>query len=81
MPQSGIDIRGIEHYRGVELAELAGVEEKNWHKTFGDHWQAMHTVFESLDRNALLKVSRSRSQQKTTNFEQSIAKVEKIAHI
>lgn len=74
-------IRGGDQYSGVELAELTRVEEKNWYKTFGDHWQTMQTVFESLDRDALLTVSRSRSQQKATNFEQSIAKVEKIAHI
>ncbi|AUV26677.1 antiterminator [Citrobacter sp. RHBSTW-00678] len=74
-------IRGGDQYSGIELAELTGVEEKNWYKTFGDQWQTMQTVFESLDRDALLTVSRSRSQQKATNFEQTIAKVEKIAHI
>lgn len=74
-------IRGAEKYSGVELAELAGVEEKNWYKTFGGHWQSMHNIFQSLDGNALLAVSRSHSQQKAVNFGQSIAKVEKIAHI
>ncbi len=74
-------LRGGEKYTGVELANLAGVEEKNWYKTFGGHWQTMQEVFEALDRDALLAVSRSRSQQKTAHFKQGIAKVEKIAHI
>ncbi len=74
-------LRGGEKYTGVELADLAGVEEKNWYKTFGGHWQTIQEVFEALDRNALLAVSRSRSQQKAAHFEQGIAKVEKMAHI
>lgn len=74
-------LRGGVKYSGVELADLAGVEEKNWYKTFGGHWQTMQEVLEALDRNALRAVSRSRSQQKAAHFQQGIAKVEKIAHI
>lgn len=74
-------LRGGDKYTGVELADLAGVEEKNWYKTFGGHWQTMQEVLEALDRNALRAVSRSRSQQKAAHFQQGIAKVEKMAHI
>ncbi|MES3661961.1 bacteriophage antitermination protein Q [Escherichia coli] len=74
-------LRGGDKFTGVELAELAGVEEKNWYKTFGGHWQTMQEVLEALDRNALCAVSRSRSQQKAAHFQQGIAKVEKMAHI
>lgn len=74
-------IHGGDRYTGVELAKLAGVEEKNWYKTFGEHWEAMQKQYAALDSEALYSVSRSRSQQKATNFTPSIAKVEKIAHI
>jgi len=74
-------LRGGDKYTGVQLADLAGVEEKNWYKTLGGHWQTMQEVLEALDRDALRAVSRSRSQQKAAHFKQGIAKVEKIAHI
>ncbi len=74
-------LRGGDKFTGVELADLTGVEEKNWYKTFGGHWQTMQEVLEALDRDALRAVSRSRSQQKAAHFQQGIAKVEKIAHI
>ena len=75
------DLRGGDKCTGVELADLAGVEEKNWYKTFGGHWQTMREVLEALDIDALCAVSQSRSQQKAAHFKQGIAKVEKMAHI
>lgn len=74
-------LSGGEKYTGVVLAELTGVEEKNWYKTFGGYWQVMRELYKVLDRDALLSVSRSRSQQKAANFKQGIAKVERMAHI
>ncbi|WP_447839565.1 bacteriophage antitermination protein Q [Enterobacter ludwigii] len=69
-------IHGEEQYTGVEMAELTGVDEKNWYKTYGGHWDAMKAIFSGLDSEALFTVTRSRSQQKAANYNQTLASVE-----
>lgn len=66
-------IHGEEQYTGVEMAELTGVDEKNWYKTYGGHWDAMKAIFSGLDSEALFTVTRSRSQQKAANYNQTLA--------
>ncbi|OON39656.1 antiterminator [Izhakiella australiensis] len=69
-------IHGEEQYTGVRMAELTGMDEKNWYKTFGGHWDAIKAIFTALDGDALYTLTRSRSQQKAANYNQTIAKVE-----
>ncbi|EBX3332168.1 YlcG family protein [Salmonella enterica subsp. enterica serovar Kirkee] len=38
------------------------------------HWLVMRSCFIKLDSSALIAVTRSRSQQKATNYVQSLAK-------
>ncbi|WAL50081.1 bacteriophage antitermination protein Q [Klebsiella variicola subsp. tropica] len=69
-------LAGHEQYQYAELAVLVGVSGKNWSKTFTSHWVAMQRMFSALDRESLLTVIKTRSQQKATNYEQGIAKVD-----
>lgn len=68
------ELAGRETYEYQQLAELVGVAKATWTETYLPHWLAMKRVFTRLDNQALLSVSRSRSQQKATHFQQSIAK-------
>ncbi|WP_431626959.1 bacteriophage antitermination protein Q, partial [Enterobacter quasihormaechei] len=45
-------------------------------ETFTDRWVEMRRIFLRLDSGALLQVTRSRSQQKATNFDRSLAKLD-----
>ena len=67
---------GRHRYKYSELARLVGVEEKNWSKTYTAHWEAMLDVFIDLDRDSLISVVQTRSRQKATNLQQTIAKVD-----
>lgn len=67
---------GRDSYEYQILVELVGVTPKNWSETFTDRWVEMKRIFMNLDNGALLQVTRSRSQQKTTNSHQSIAKLD-----
>lgn len=67
---------GRETYEYQALAKFVGVTPKNWSETFTDRWVEMKRIFMSLDSEALLQVTRSRSQQKATNSHQSIAKLD-----
>ncbi|MBL5931011.1 hypothetical protein I7V29_12790 [Lelliottia amnigena] len=67
---------GKDAYEYQKLAELVGVTPKNWSETFTDHWIEMKRIFLRLDSDALLKVTRARSQQKATNSQLSIAKLD-----
>jgi len=69
-------IAGRDTYQYADLAALVGITEKNWSKTYTAHWEAMLSLFLMLDRDALQALSRSRSQQKATNSQQTIAKVD-----
>lgn len=69
-------LTGHEQYKYADLAALVGVEDKNWSKTFTAHWVGMLRLFAELDRESLLSVTKTRSQQKATNCEQGIAEVD-----
>lgn len=68
------ELAGRETYEYQQLAQLVGVAKATWTETYLPHWLAMKQAFERLDNQALLSVSRSRSQQKATNLDTSLAK-------
>ncbi|MES3202043.1 bacteriophage antitermination protein Q [Klebsiella aerogenes] len=70
------ELAGRDTYEYQELAELVGVTPKNWSETFTDRWVEMRRIFLRLDSGALLQVTRSRSQQKATNLDSSLAKLD-----
>ncbi|EPX7615463.1 bacteriophage antitermination protein Q [Enterobacter roggenkampii] len=70
------ELAGRETYEYQALAELVGVTPKNWSETFTGRWVEMRCIFLRLDSGALLQVTRSRSQQKATNFDRSLAKLD-----
>jgi len=70
------ELAGRDTYEYQALSDLVGVTPKNWSETFTDRWVAMRRVFLSLDSGALLQVTRSRSQQKATNLDVSLAKLD-----
>ncbi|HHS9709951.1 TPA: bacteriophage antitermination protein Q [Raoultella planticola] len=69
-------LAGRDQYQNGDLAAMVDVEVKNWSKTFTAHWEAMLAVFSQLDRDALLSLTKTRSEQKSTFSQQSIAKVD-----
>ncbi|EPW7259898.1 bacteriophage antitermination protein Q [Citrobacter freundii] len=68
------ELSGRETYEYQKLAELAGVAKSTWTETYLPHWLAMRNSFKRLDSGALISVTRSRSQQKATNLDASLAK-------
>lgn len=64
--------RDIHEYQ--VLANLLGVAKSTWTETYLPHWLAMRNSFKRLDSDALIATTRSRSQQKATNYQQDIAK-------
>ncbi|EMG7879186.1 antiterminator [Enterobacter hormaechei] len=68
------ELSGQETYEYQVLAELAGVAKSTWTETYLPHWLAMRNGFKRLDSGALISVTRSRSQQKATNLDVSLAK-------
>jgi hypothetical protein len=70
------ELAGRDTYEYQKLAELVGVTAKNWSETFTDRWVDMRRIFLRLDGGALLQVTRSRSQQKATNYDTSLAKLD-----
>jgi len=74
-------ISGKNAYEYQTLAELVGVTPKNWSETFTDRWILMKKIITKLDADALLQLSRSRSQQKATYLDQSIAKLDSNGYI
>lgn len=69
------ELAGRDTYQKQELAELCGVKPDNWSHNYADYWKAMCTIFERLDSDALLRAVRTRSQQKASFSQQTIAKV------
>lgn len=69
-----IELAGRETYEYQQLAQLIGVAKATWTETYLPHWLTMKQAFVRLDNQALLSVSRSRSQQKATNLDVSLAK-------
>ena len=70
------EVAGRETYEYQKLATLVGVTQKNWSETFTERWEEMKTTLRRLDSDALLQVTRSRSQQKATNLDVSLAKLD-----
>lgn len=70
------ELAGRETYEYQKLASLVGVTPKNWSETFTERWEEMKTTLRRLDSDALLQVTRSRSQQKATNLDVSLAKLD-----
>ncbi|EMN0309683.1 antiterminator [Enterobacter hormaechei] len=68
------ELAGRDTYEYQALAELAGVAKSTWTETYLPHWLAMRNSFKRLDSGALISVTRSRSQQKATNLDVSLAK-------
>lgn len=68
-------LAGRDHYQFGELAALVGVNKTNWSQNYVEHWETMIGLFARLDTGSLKQVSRSRSQQKATNYQQGIAKM------
>ena len=68
------ELVGRETYEYQAMAELAGVAKSTWTETYLPHWLAMRNSFKRLDSGALISVTRSRSQQKATNLDVSLAK-------
>ncbi|HEJ9227994.1 TPA: antiterminator [Klebsiella oxytoca] len=56
-------------------ASIVGIKPDNWCHNYSDYWQAMMDIYQELDNQSLLSVSRSRSQQKATFSQQGLAKV------
>ncbi|HHT7414862.1 TPA: bacteriophage antitermination protein Q [Raoultella ornithinolytica] len=69
-------LAGREQYQYGDLAAMVGVTPKNWSETFTARWEGMISIFIGLDSDALLQVTRSRSQQKATNLDVSLAKLD-----
>ncbi|WP_433912271.1 bacteriophage antitermination protein Q [Raoultella ornithinolytica] len=69
-------LAGRDQYQYGDLAAMVGVTPKNWSETFTVRWEAMICIFMALDSDALLQVTRSRSQQKATNLDVSLAKLD-----
>lgn len=68
-------LSGRETYLNEELAGLVGVSADNWTHNYRDYWQGMREVFLTLDRESLISIVRSRSQQKASFSQHTIAKV------
>ncbi|EIW8779092.1 antiterminator [Klebsiella pneumoniae] len=68
------ELSGRDAYEYQVLAELVGVAKSTWTETYLPHWLKMRSSFVRLDSDALISVTRSRSQQKATNLDVSLAK-------
>lgn len=68
------ELGGRDTYEYQELAELVGVAKSTWTETYLPHWLAMRSNLVRLDSDALISTTRSRSQQKATNLDASLAK-------
>ncbi len=70
------ELTGRNTYEYQMLASLIGVTTKNWSETFTERWEEMKSTLRRLDRDSLLQVTRTRSQQKATNLDVSLAKLD-----
>lgn len=69
------ELSGKDPYQYGDLAALVGVNKTNWSQNYVEHYDAMISLYKGLDSQALLHVSRSRSQQKAANNQQGIAEM------
>lgn len=70
------ELAGRNTYEYQMLASLIGVTTKNWSETFTERWEEMKSTLLRLDSDSLIQVTRSRSQQKATNLDVSLAKLD-----
>ncbi|HFF8547256.1 TPA: bacteriophage antitermination protein Q [Kluyvera cryocrescens] len=63
-------------YQYADLAAMVGITPKNWSETFTDRWIDMKRIFLHLDNEALTCVMKARSQQKSTNLDESLVKLD-----
>ncbi|HEL8386069.1 TPA: antiterminator [Escherichia coli] len=68
------ELAGREACEYRELASLVGVAKSTWTENYAPHWLRMRSIFKILDHEALRQVTVRRSQQKSTNHQQGIAK-------
>lgn len=68
-------LAGHDVYQYGDLAALVGVKPDNWSKNYVEHWRTLENIFIALDRDALLSVAKTRSQQKAVFSQQGVAKV------
>lgn len=69
------ELAGRDVYQQQDLAALCEVKPDNWSHNYVDYWRTMRAIFRRLDGDSLLCTLRTRSQQKTANSQQGIAKV------
>lgn len=69
------ELAGRDVYQQQDLAAICGVKPDNWSHNYADYWRVMCSIFKGLDSESLLCTVRTRSQQKATYSQQSIAKV------
>lgn len=69
------ELSGKDPYQYGDLAALVGVNKTNWSQNYVEHYDAMISLYKGLDSQALLHVSRSRSQQKAANYQHGIAEM------
>lgn len=70
------ELVGRNTYEYQMLASLIGVTTKNWSETFTERWEEMKSTLRRLDSDSLLQVTQTRSQQKATNLDVSLAKLD-----
>lgn len=70
------ELTGRNTYEYQMLASLIGVTTKNWSETFTERWEEIKSTLRRLDSDSLLQVTRTRSQQKATNLDGSLAKLD-----
>lgn len=75
------ELAGRDVYQQQDLAALCEVKPDNWSHNYVDYWRTMLAIFRRLDGDSLLRTLRTRSQQKTSNSQQSIAKVNQMRDI
>lgn len=69
------EVKGGELPPVKHLAGLVGVNKTNWSQNYAEHWGVMIDIYRDLDTEALLLISRIRSQQKSSNYKLGIAEM------
>ncbi len=75
------ELAGRMTYEYQALAALLGVAKSTWTGTYLPYWLIMWDVYVRLDNEALRQASLTRSQQKSANYHQNIAKTNQNRYI
>ncbi|EGI41677.1 TPA: antiterminator [Escherichia coli] len=75
------ELAGRKTYEYQALAALLGVAKSTWTGTYLPYWLMMRDVYVRLDNESLCHASLTRSQQKSTNYHQNIAKTNRNRYI